>query len=105
MPLCYRVNICIFTKESLMEIFIAIAVVVSVGAYFFFKRADKNSDGKIDAMEAQAAVQEVTVAVKEVAKEVKSTAKKARTTVARAKVALKKPIAKKPATKKPAAKK
>jgi hypothetical protein len=64
-----------------MEIIIAIAVVVIVGGYFIYKRADKNGDGKVDAVETQAAVEEVKVVVQETAakveEEVKTVAKKA----------------------------
>lgn len=84
-----------------MELYIAIAVVVAVGGYFLFKRADKNSDGKIDAAEAAAVKEEVKVVVQEAKVAAKKTATKAKATVGQAKVALKKAAAKKkPAPKK-----
>ena len=73
-----------------MEFYIAIAVVVLLGAYFLFKRADKNHDGKVDAAEAKAAAEEIKT-------EVKAAAKKTKATVGQAKVALKKAATKKKA--------
>ncbi len=84
-----------------MELYIAIAVVLAVGGYFLFKRADKNNDGKIDAAEAASVKEEVKVVVQEAKVAAKKTATKAKATVGQAKVALKKAAAKK----KPAAKK
>ena len=88
-----------------MELYIAIAVVVLVGGYFLFKRADKNGDGKIDAVEAKAAVEEVKVVVQEAKTQVKTAAKKAAvkakaTTSRVSKAAVRKSSGKKPAPKK-----
>lgn len=84
-----------------MELYIAIAVVILVGGYFIIKRADKNGDGKIDAAEAQAAVEEVKVVVQEAKKAVKKTAVKAKATTSRvSKATVRKSSGKKPAPKK-----
>lgn len=83
-----------------MEIIIASAVVILVAGYFLYQRADKNRDGKIDAVEAKAAVEEVQVVVQEakaVAKKAAVKAKAASTRVGRA--VARKNAAKKPATK------
>jgi hypothetical protein len=51
-----------------MEILIAVAVVVAVGALIYYNRGSKsldiNNDGKIDAADAKAAVQNVVQGVK-----------------------------------------
>jgi hypothetical protein len=51
-----------------MEILLAIAVVVVIGALIYFNRSSKsmdvNADGKIDAADAKAAVQNVVKGVK-----------------------------------------
>ncbi len=88
-----------------MELYIAIAVIVVVGGYFLFKRADKNGDGKIDAAEAADVKEEVKVVVQETKVAAKKTATRAKATVGQAKVALKKAAAKKASPKKAAPKK
>ena len=54
-----------------MEILLAIAVVVVVGALIYFNRSSKsldiNNDGKVDAADVKAAVQNVVCGVKETA--------------------------------------
>lgn len=51
-----------------MEILLAIAAVVVIGALFYFNRSakslDVNNDGKVDAADAKAAVQNVVEGVK-----------------------------------------
>jgi hypothetical protein len=93
-----------------MEIIIAIAVVVIVGGYFIYKRADKNGDGRVDAVEAKAAVEEVKEEVKVVVQEAKTQVKKAAVKAkanmgAKTRTAVNKASTKKPAAKKPVAKK
>lgn len=89
-----------------MEIIIAIAVVVIVGGYFIYKRADKNGDGRVDAVEAKAAVEEVKVVVQEAKTQVKKAAVTAKANMgAKTRAAVNKATTKKPAAKKPAAKK
>lgn len=92
-----------------MEIIIAIAVVVLVGGYFFYKRADKNGDGKIDAAEVAAVKEEVKVVVQETAakveEEVKTVAKKAAVKAKATSTRVSRAVARKTSAKKPAAKK
>lgn len=93
-----------------MEILLAIAVVVVVGALVYFNRKAKsfdiNNDGKIDAADAKAAVQNAVEGVKATADvngdgkvdaaDVKVVAEKAKTQVkkaaTKAKAAAKKPV-------------
>lgn len=81
-----------------MEILLAIAVVVVVGALIYFNRSSKgfdvNQDGKVDAADAKAAVQNVVEGVKATADvnndgkvdaaDVKVVAEKAKTEVKKA---------------------
>lgn len=89
-----------------MELYIAIAVVLLVGGYFIYKRADKNNDGRVDAVEAKAAVEEVKVVVQEAKTQVKKAAVKAKSNMgAKTRTAVQSATAKKPAPKKVAPKK
>jgi uncharacterized protein (UPF0333 family) len=76
-----------------MELVLVLVVVVAVGALLYFNRSarslDINQDGRVDAADAVAAVENA-------AQGVKNTAKK---TAVRAKTAAKKPAAKKTAAK------
>lgn len=88
-----------------MEIIIAIAVVVLVAGYFLYQRADKNRDGKVDAVEAKAAVEEVQVVVEQATREVKASAKKAAVKAKTATSRVSRAVARKTTAKKTAAKK
>jgi len=96
-----------------MELGIAIVVVLAVGGYFIyaqFKRADKNADGKIDATEAKAVVEQVKLAadqnqdgridVEDAKVVVKKAAVKTKAAVGKAKSAVRNSPSKKPAAKK-----
>jgi hypothetical protein len=76
-----------------MEILIALVVVIVVGTLIYFNRETKgfdvNQDGKVDAEDVKAAVQNTVEAVKKT-----EVVKKAKATVAKAKTAVKKPAVK-----------
>jgi hypothetical protein len=76
-----------------MEILIALIVVVAIAAIIYTNREarslDVNKDGKVDAEDVKAAVQNTVEAVKKT-----EVVKKAKATVAKAKTAVKKPAVK-----------